>query len=342
MPEAPYFHETDLFLSGQGGYHTYRIPALVVTRAGTVLAFSEARKNSAADDGDIDLALRRSTDGGRTWSDTDVIADDGAHTMGNPCPVVARRNGTICLPLCRDNKRVLLMKSVDDGRTWSAPTDITDQAIDPAWHWVGTGPGHGIQLRDGRLIVPCWADATENLGETQFSFVLHSDDGGLIWRHGAAMEHEASDECEIVETAADTLYMNMRNSTGKGCRAFSRSEDSGATWSDIRFDRNLPDPGCQGSMVRLTQEPESHRDRVLFANAADPHMRARLTVRLSYDECRTWPVSRVVYEGSSMYSDLCAAADGHVVCMYEADNVGRIVLARFNVEWLTNGADSLT
>ena len=164
-PRAPVFDEQTLFKSGEGGYYCYRIPALVVTTRGTVLAFCEARKHNCNDHGDIDLVMRRSRDGGRTWGKARVIADDGAHTVGNPCPVLDRKSGTIWLPFCRDNKRVLLKKSTDDGQTWSQPIDITKDAMNPSWHWVGTGPGHGIQLASGRLLIPCWADATPNLGE---------------------------------------------------------------------------------------------------------------------------------------------------------------------------------
>ena len=164
-----HFEQTDLFVSGSGGYHTYRIPALVVTSRGTVLALCEGRKHSRADYGEIDLVLRRSLDGGKTWGDLQVVVSESAMTCGNPCPVVDSATGTIWLPFCKnlaDGGQQLIMagkaprtvwvtKSVDDGATWTEPEEITDDVKDPAWTWYGTGPCHGIQLASGRLALPC-------------------------------------------------------------------------------------------------------------------------------------------------------------------------------------------
>ena len=341
MADTPCIEQTDLFVSGKDGYHTYRIPAVLVTKKGTVLAFCEGRKNSGSDHGDIDLVLKRSTDGGHTWADMEIIADDGIHTMGNPCPVVDKSNGAIWLPLCRDNKRILLMKSTDDGTTWSKPVDITGQAMNPAWHWVGTGPGHGVQLTSGRLVIPCWADATERLGEIQFSFILYSDDRGTAWQRGSALDRNASDECEVVELVDGSLYMNMRSRQGKKLRAYSWSKDGGETWSSVKYDAGLPEPSCQGSIIRLTSMRQFRKNRILLACPADQATRTRLTVRVSYDECRSWTVSKVLFSGPAAYSDLAVTTDSQILCLYEADDYSRIAMARFNIEWLTDGQDSL-
>jgi len=338
---APALDQTELFAAGHGGYHTYRIPALVVTKNGTVLAFCEGRKNNASDHGHIDLMLRRSTDGGRTWGKMQRIADDGHHTMGNPCPVVDLTSGTIWLPLCRNNQRVLLMKSTDDGKTWSRPRDITKQAMDPEWHWVGTGPGHGIQLKSGRLVVPCWADATGRLGQIQFSFVFYSDDNGKTWQNGAALERDASDECEVIQRADGSLYMNMRSRRSKKQRAYSTSTDGGKTWASVRFDARLPEPSCQGSIIRLTGTPQFRKNRILLSCPANPAARDHLTVRISYDGCRSWAASKVLCSGPAAYCDLAVTRDRQILCAYEADNYAKIALARFNLEWLTNGKDTL-
>lgn len=334
-------NQQTLFHAGDGGYACYRIPSLVVTTKGTVIAFAEARKNSRSDHGDIDLVMRRSFNGGRTWSDCQFIADDGVHTMGNPCPVVDRRNGSIWLAFCRDNKRVLMTKSIDDGRTWTRPTDITRAAMDTNWHWVGTGPGHGVQLRSGRLLMPCWADTTPRLGEIQLSFVFWSDDGGATWKQGGVLDANASDECEVVELETGGLYLNARSRQGKKQRAYSFSGDDGETWSTVKYDPRLSEPSCQGSVVRLTDSQHFQKSRMLLSTPADPSSRTRLTIRLSYDECLSWPVSKVLYEGSSAYSDLAVTPDRCILCLYEADDYSRINLARFSIEWLTDGKDSL-
>src|SRR5262249_30310020 len=166
---------TPLFISGKEGYHTFRIPALLVTPGGTILAFCEGRKKGRGDSGDIDVVLKRSTDGGKTWKALQVIADDGGNTVGNPCPVVERSTGTIWLLLThnlgKDNertirdgsskgtRRVWVMKSTDEGATWSKPADITNAVKKKTWTWYATGPGVGIQLTSGRLVIPC--DHTE-------------------------------------------------------------------------------------------------------------------------------------------------------------------------------------
>jgi sialidase-1 len=330
------FEEQTLFKAGEKGYHTYRIPALLITQKGTALAFCEARKHSPSDLGDIDLAVRRSADGGKTWGKMEIIADDGAHTVGNPCPVLDRKTGTVWLPYCRDNRQVFIMKSDDDGHTWSKATEITRDARLPDCHWMGTGPGHGIQLRSGRLLVPCWAgvepDATH--GKTQLSFTIYSDDGGQTWRRGTPLDRDASDECEAVELADGALYLTLRSRHDKKQRGYALSRDGGKTWSAVRYDPRLPEPSCQGSVIRLVPGKEGGDHRILLAAPANTTARTRLTVYLSADECRTWSHSKVVHAGPSAYSDLAVAANREVLLLYEADDYTRLALARFNLAWL--------
>jgi sialidase-1 len=340
-PASPAFAEQALYQNGADGYHCYRIPALIVAKRGTVLAFAEARKTNCGDHGDVDLAIKRSEDGGRTWSKMRIIADEGDHTMGNPCPVVDSSTGTIWLPFCRTNKTILIVKSTDDGKTWSKPVDITSQAASPAWHWFGTGPGHGVQMTSGRLVIPCWADATQKLGEIQLSYVFYSDDSGATWKVGAPLDANASDECEVVELADGSLYMNARSRQGKKQRAYAFSKNGGQTWSPVKFDASLPEPSCQGGLVRFTQKKQLERNRVLLSIPADSNARTKMTVHLSYDECQSWPVSKLIHKGSSGYSDLAATDDGHILLLYEADGYSKLTLARFNIEWLTDGKDSL-
>ncbi len=327
----------EFFLAGKGGYRRYRIPALVVSGRGTVLAFCEARRHTGEDYDEIDILLRRSTDGGRTWEAGRMVVTDGERTCGNPCPVVDRRTGTVSLLFCKDSQQVFVTRSEDDGINWSQPEEITDSVKDPAWSFLGTGPGHGIQLRSGRLLVPCWSDASPgpvtwrnpspSAGKIQSSFALLSDDGGRTWQRGEEMTTDASDECAAVELRDGTVYMNMRSRQDKRLRAFTRSTDGGRTWTPVEYDPTLPEPSCQGSLIRL------HERRVVLSHPGNADARTHLTVRLSSDDCRTWPVARVLDEGSAAYSDL-AVADGHILCLYEADSYGRMILARFTPDWL--------
>ncbi|MFN4260963.1 MAG: exo-alpha-sialidase, partial [Gemmataceae bacterium] len=154
--------QIDVYHSGKEGYHTFRIPALLMTQKGTLLAFCEGRKTSRADHGDIDLVLKRSSDGGQTWTPLQLVYEEGDTakiTIGNPCPVQDRETGVIWLPFTRDNDDVFVTHSRDDGQTWSEPVKITSAVKKSDWSWYATGPGVGIQMRTGphagRLIIPC-------------------------------------------------------------------------------------------------------------------------------------------------------------------------------------------
>ena len=336
-------NKTDLFTSGEEGYRRYRIPALVVSTRGTVLAFCEARRHTGSDDDEIDLLLRRSFDGGQTWEERQMVVSDGDRTCGNPCPVVDRNSGAILLPFCKDNQQVFLTRSDDDGQTWSEPVEITTGVKDPSWSYLGTGPGHGMQLQNGRLLIPSWSDTSPGLatwrdpppvwGKIQSSYACFSDDGGQTWQRGEEMTIDASDECEAVELNDGTVYMNMRSRQDRKCRASARSQDGGQTWSPVEYDSTLPEPSCQAGLIRLD------RDRVLLSHPSTPDARSMLTIRLSLDECQTWPVSRVLHEGPASYSDL-AIANGHILCFYEADSGSRMTLARFSPDWLDAASQS--
>ncbi len=205
--------QTDIFGAGEDGYHTYRIPALVLSTQGTLLAFCEARRNSRADDGDIDLVLKRSLDNGATWEDMQIIWQDGENTIGNPCSVVDQDTDTIWLPFCRNNDRVFVTKSTDDGASWSTPAETTKDVKLPSWGWYATGPGHGIQLSTGRLLIPRNhilgpEDIEDSRDDTQHSHVIYSDDHGLSWKLGGTLG-EGTNECEAVETCDGRVYLNM-------------------------------------------------------------------------------------------------------------------------------------
>ncbi len=171
----------DLFISGEDGYAAYRIPALLADGKGVLLAFCEGRKRSFADDGDIDILLRRSEDGGRSWGRRILVRDDGPDTAGNPCPVLDPSTGTVWLLYCRNNRRVFVTSSADGGTSWSPPAEITAEVSRPGWTWYATGPGHGVRLRSGRLLIPCdhkTENATRDEAHLYCSHVIWSDDGG--------------------------------------------------------------------------------------------------------------------------------------------------------------------
>ena len=325
-----------IFTSGENGYDTFRIPALVEAADGTLLAFAEGRLEGRGDAGDIDLVLRRSSDGGDTWSDLEVVWDDGANTCGNPCPVLDAETGTIHLLATRNlghdheseiiagtsegTRTVWVITSDDHGATWNTPREITSTAKRPDWTWYATGPGNGIQLRSGpkagRLLIPC--DHIEVDTRHYYSHCIASDDHGKTWKIvGRTPSHQVN-ECAVAELEDGSLLLNMRNyDRSKRARAISRSTDGGDTWSVVSRDPTLPEPICQASMVA------SDGGRVLvFSNPADPSGRNTMTIRRSRDGGRTWSKGNVLHAGPSAYSSLATIGGleglAGFACLYEA------------------------
>lgn len=332
----------DVFSGGQDGYHTYRIPAVVCSKRGTLLAFCEGRKDNGSDAGDIDMVLRRSTDQGKTWGPLSVVYEEGDTakiTIGNPAPVVDIDTGTVWLPFCRDNDRVFVTHSDDDGLSWSEPIEITATVKRPEWDWYATGPVNGIQLsigpNAGRLVVPC--DHRRGGDKTPWragghSHVIYSDDHGASWQLGGVTS-ESMNECAVAQLADGSLLLNMRSYRGKNLRAVSRSDDGGLSWSEPTDDPALVEPVCQGSLIRLGDDNDN-TGPLLFSNPASKK-REQMTVRLSNDGGHSWPVSRTVYAGSAAYSSLVELHDGSVGLLYERDGYRQITFERFTLDWLT-------
>lgn len=354
--QLPAPEQLDVFIAGQDGYHTFRIPALIVSPKGTLLAFCEGRKNNRSDTGDIDLVLKRSFDGGKSWQPMQIVADFGPDTIGNPCPVIDRATGTIWLPLTknigsetqkqieegqsRENRTVWLTKSIDDGATWAKPIEITQAVRDSKWTWYATGPGCGIQLQSGRLVIPC--DFRERGTKTLGSHVIYSDDGGRSCKIGGTIAPKVN-ECQVAELADGSVMLNMRSYHGKNRRAVAVSKDGGLTWSEVKLDEALIEPVCQASFLRYTLAKTQGKNRLLFANPASTK-REKMTIRLSYDEGQTWPVSKLLYAGPSAYSALAVLPDWSVGCLYEQGTKSAydtIRFARCTLEWLTDGKDRL-
>ncbi|MGW3352076.1 sialidase family protein [Nonomuraea rubra] len=341
---VPYRQSTD-------GYHTYRIPAAVVTRAGTVLAFAEGRRGSASDSGHIDLVLKRSSDGGRTWGELQVVATEPRRgTAGNPAPVVLD-DGRILLVFVRqgpsateekirrgqvsaaDGRRVFVQVSADDGVTWSEAREITQGTKRPEWRWYATTPGHALVLRQGehagRIVVPAnhslppsgQDNGTE--GKYNGGHSLLSDDGGQTWRIGYVDDNPDGyvnvNETTGTELPGGRIYVNTRtDSTAPGTRADAYSADGGQTLElPFRPQAGLAGPVVEGSVL-WCESPEV----LLFSGPAAPDARALMTVRASHDHGVTWRAVHTVSGLPAAYSDLVRVDGDTVGLLFETGNFG--------------------
>ena len=353
----------DIFSRKTDGYHTYRIPTMVVTGKGTILVFVEGRKTHRRDHGDVDLLMKRSEDGGRTWSEQVLIHEEGGNALirvGNPCPIVEKDGRTVHLLFTRNGPGCLFYtRSRDEGNSWEPFVRVSDDPKAPEYRkgnfladfggspvGVGAGPVHGIHTSKGRLIAPSYVGhKVDGEGRGQ-SCIIYSDDGGKSWQAGGVIPWVPEfrhGECTIVERRDGSLLMNMRTSApgvySFGYRLTSVSTDHGMTWSKPVVDRNLPCPACQASMIRLNGKG------ILFLNPAVTHhggfsiwSRKKLTLRLSRDEGRSWEASRVLNEGLAGYSDLAIAKNGNILCLFEngeRDYCEKITIAELKPSWLT-------
>lgn len=338
--DAKKYDETmdqQLFVSGQDGYQTYRIPSIAVSIKGTLLTVCEGRKNSSGDSGNIDLLIKRSEDHGKTWSKQKVIWDDEDNTCGNPCMVVDTETGIIWL-LCTwnngqdheyqiidqtstDTRRIYVMHSDNDGITWSKPTEITKDVKKSDWTWYATGPGSGIQIERGpyknRLIIPC--DHIEAGTKHYYSHIIYSDDSGKTWQLGGRTPEHLVNECEAVELTGGRIMLNMRNyDLSMRFRQTAVSDDGGLSWYEQRFDTALIEPVCQAAIERYSWAEGNSDNVVLFSNPASGDKRINMTLRASFDDGKTWPVSEILHEGPSAYSDLAVMHNGNIIILYEA------------------------
>lgn len=325
-----------LFESGTDGYNTFRIPAIIATNNGTLLAFAEGRKNGSSDTGDIDLVVKRSEDNGKTWSGLSVIWDDTENVCGNPAPVLDKTTGTIFLlstwnlgtdheseiikQTSEDTRRIFILSSTDDGKTWSQAKEITESVKLKNWTWYATGPCHGIQLENekhkGRLVVPC--DHIESGTNKYFSHTIYSDDHGKTWKPGGITPQDQVNECTVAELSDGKLMLNMRNyDRTQKSRKVSVSNDGGTTWGDIYPDNTLIEPICQGSLLMYSFSGKES-SKLLFLNPADENYRRNMTLRLSTDEGETWIKNKVLFSGPAAYSDLTVLPNGNIGCFYEA------------------------
>ncbi|MCE5345814.1 MAG: glycoside hydrolase [Bacteroidales bacterium] len=339
-----------LWKEGTGKYNNYRIPSVIVTKKGTVLAFCEGREGG--DSGDIDLLMKRSGDNGKTWSNEIVIWDDGKNTCGNPCVVEDDETGRILLILTwnngKDNESDIIGKrsidtrlpyicySDDDGQTWSVPSKMPSACKEPSWGWYATGPGIGIQLSNGkhkgRLIIPANhsyddPDSKSGIGPYGYgSHVLISDDHGKTWKMSRLI-FPGCNESQVAELSDGSLIMNMRSYNNRKCRAVSFSSDGGETWAEIQHDPQLVESICQASI--LAYGDYKGKRMYLFANPAVTSGRTHMTVRVSFDDCKSWSNSRLIYPGPSAYSCLVKLKDRRVGVFFECGEKSPYETLRF-------------
>ena len=339
-----------------GEYASMRIPALVMTNKGTLLAFCEARVGTASDWADIDMIMRRSTDQGKTWEPHIIIAArEGGKPTSNPTPIVDT-DGIIHLLYQRDYARAYYMQSKDDGKTWSKAVDITYafDAFRPEYDWkvLAPGPGHAIQLKNGRLLVPVWLSDPDKLVPRRSHgpscvATIYSDDLGKTWSRGDIVannspELKSPNETTAVQLDDGRIMLMMRSPSQVRRKAISYSPDGIGSWSKPVFDDELFEPVCMASIIKVPPENKSGKSMLVFSNPDSrnipKHPRKNLTIKLSFDDGENWPVQKVLYEGPSGYSDL-AVGKNAIYCLYETNRESEgwnytIVLKRFTLDWL--------
>ncbi|MGA0134712.1 MAG: sialidase family protein [Opitutales bacterium] len=356
---------TEVFPFGMDGVKVYRIPGLLVTPKGTLLAYCEARRDGKSDWGEIEVRMRRSTDGGATWSPSTQLAHlgpriegnprkktGGEHeqTVNNPVMVADRETGAITLLYCVNYARAFLRRSTDDGVTWSTPTEVT-AVFEPFrkhrdWKVIATGPGHGIQLRSGRMVVPVWL-AYGKVGDhgPAFSGTIYSDDRGATWKAGDVVMPNQPDlgspnESMVAELSDGRVMFVTRTTAKPNRKLVAYSADGASGWTAPAFHPDLWEPVCMASLTALI----SPSPALLFSAPrrvavdkdgrevpAGKGKRENLSVMLSTDDGRTWPVLRTLEAGPSAYSDLGAHGE-KIFCLYEGG--AGIWIARFDLDWI--------
>ena len=320
-----------IFKSGTEGYKSFRIPAIVTTNSGRILAFAEGRVSGGSDTGDIDLVMKSSDDAGKTWSQLKVIWDDEKNVCGNPAPVVDVETGEIHLlstwnlgedheheiiiQKSKDTRRVFVISSKDEGENWTKPKEITSSTKLENWTWYATGPCHGIQLKNGkqngRLVIPC--DHIEAETRKYYSHIIYSDDHGETWQLGGITPQDKVNECVVVELPDGKLLLNMRNyDRSKKARKVSFSNNGGITWSDIQSDTALIEPICQASSLY-----SDVNQTMYFLNPASTNSRTNMTLKSSEDLGETWDIVKVLNEGASAYSDITLINNSTLGCLFE-------------------------
>jgi sialidase-1 len=339
-------------------YASMRIPALVVSKKGTLLAFCEGRIASASDWAEMDIVLKRSFDGGKTWAAEQIVAPRrGIEPTSNATPIVGR-DGTIHLLYQRGYAQAFYIKSTDDGKTWSEPTDITYafEKFKPGYNWqvLAPGPGHSIQLANGRLVVPVWmADPDKLLPHKSHRpsciATIYSDDQGKTWKNGEIIainnpNFKNPSETVAVQLNDGRVMLNIRNETDNRRRGVSYSADGATKWTVPTFDEELYEPICMASLIKLPISGTDGKTVLLFVNPDtqnDPKVpRKNLTAKISFDDGENWTIKQVLDAGFAGYSDLAIGKKGEIYCLYETNETVsrnyRIVLKTISLKNLTS------
>ncbi len=353
-----------VFESGAGGHKSYRIPAIVTVKNGTLLAFAEGRVNNAGDFGDINIVLKRSTDHGKTWSAIQTVVNYDQLQAGNPAPVVDLTDslypqGRVFLFYNTGNnhesevrkgkglREVWYKTSTDAGATWSEAVNITKQTHKPRqptanaeynfkedWRSYANTPGHAMQFNTGiykgRIFVAANHSAGEPLkqAEDYKAHGFYTDDHGKTFQLSETVERPGGNEAMATDISSNRLMMNVRNQKGDvRARLIAISKDGGAKWDSVYFDHNLPDPVCQGSI--LTVSKKKGKSIVAFCNAADTKNRDNLTLRISYDDGFTWKKSFAIdstgKRDNAAYSDIVRISKKKIGVLYEKENYAKII-----------------
>lgn len=335
-----------VFVSGEDGYRSFRIPAIIRAANGDLLAFCEGRVNGASDFGNIRIVLKRSADNGGSWSPLQVVASNHTLQAGNPAPVLDATDpdwpqGRLFLFYCTGDKtegqirrgigtrEVWYKTSTDNGLTWSDPVNITSQVKRKGWRAYANTPGHAAQFTSGPYKGRIYIAANHSVGDPQPHFAdciahgYYTDDHGKTFHLSEDVALPGGNECMAAPLEGGKLMLNIRNQQGHPrARVIAISSDGGIHWDTTYADTRLPDPVCQGSILNLGVR--HGRTVIAVCNPADTSERENLTLHLSYDEGRTWgrtiPVDPVKQKEFTAYSDLVNLGSHRIGVLYERDD----------------------
>jgi sialidase-1 len=314
----------DIFVSGTEGVTEFRIPSMITTQSGKVLAVCDARVDKSGDvPNNVDQMIRRSSDNGKTWEDIRTIIDfPNMEGAADPQLMQDESTGRIFLFYCyspgrneiregpnryRRHLNLHYVYSDDDGTSWSLPIVVEHGIKKEGWHSLWPGPGRGTTLESGRLIVPVSVLDTAQM----YSYYLYSDDHGQSWQLSSLVGTNIN-EPTMVELQNGSLLVNARNRTGH--RALVTSNDAGISWSEPLYHEQLQEPSCQGSMINYVNEG---KDILIFSNPDNPGKRRNMSVKVSHDNGNTWKVRKVIHEGPAAYSCLTILPNGNIGLLYE-------------------------